>query len=191
MEHLETAPSERRSASSLWLRSGAALASALALVATVHIFTGHDTSGSWGGRAAPGGLAVSKLMLGRLAAPTTQLPASDDDRSDDRELRHPSLLRGFQASFVEAPSMDASAISDLSDYMTYATAELGFPVTSMGVVQTINYPTEDGLHSRMVGGWRGVIDIEVAGDYTFTSASSDGSHVRPPAPALALPWATS
>ena len=49
----------------------------------------------------------------------------------------------------------------------------------MRVVQTINYPSEGALSARMVGGWRGVIDVEVAGDYTFTAASNDGSHVGP------------
>ena len=181
MEHLETARStarsDRRSASSLWLRSGAAVASAVALVAAVHIFTSHDASPSWGSGAAPGGLAVSKQLLGGLATRTSFSSLATDVPVPDDEV--PTLLPGFQASFVEAPNMDSSAIQDLPDYMTYATAELALPVTTVRVVQSINYPSEGPLSSRMVGGWRGVIDIEVAGDYTFTSSSNDGSHVCP------------
>jgi hypothetical protein len=181
MEYLETARStarsERRSASSLWLRSGAALASAVALVAAVHIFTAHNTSPPWGGGAAPGGLAVSKQMFGGLATRTSISSLATDLAVPGDEV--PTLLPGFQASFVEVPHMDASAIQDLPDYMTYATAELALPVKTVRVVQTINYPTEGALSRPMVAGWRGVIDIEVAGDYTFTSSSNDGSHVRP------------
>ena len=149
MEQLVIARSERRSVSSLFLRSGAALASAVALVAAVQILTGDasDTSRPWGGPT-PAGLALSKQLLGglatasppsSLAARTTELPSDD----------HLSLLRGFQASFAEAPSMDADAIKDLSDYMTYATVDLGLPVTAEMVVQTINYPDEDAFMEQV------------------------------------------
>ena len=96
MEHLETARSEKRSASSLWLRSGAALASAVALVAAVHIFTSHDASPSWGSGAAPGGLAVSKQMLGGLATRTSFSSLSADLPLPDDEV--PTLLPGFPSS---------------------------------------------------------------------------------------------
>jgi len=93
-------------------------------------------------------------------------------------------IPGFKADFIFDPGMDGEAIKDENDYFAYAQSQ-GLSVAKTAVMETINFGYdetfralgEDFATDKIIAQWTGVMHVRIAGEYSFSTSSDDGSHL--------------
>jgi hypothetical protein len=120
--------------------------------------------------------------------PADERPESDrgggHEAQDAEAEADTELLPGFQGEFVLFPGMNGEAIKDENDYFAYAQSQ-GLSVAKTAVMETINMPSDESFHAlgedfatdKIIAQWTGVMHVRIAGEYSFSTSSDDGSHL--------------